>query len=210
ALLPLRQKQELEIRQKLESNENRLNALQSQLNSENAAEAAIKDDTVLAHAQLTDQVRQDLTNSVTNTTQELLEGNPMTKKLGDNQQKLSESVDALIAEIDSQFADPYGAYQRSEANLEDGIKTLGVVENLADTLDGSVTSTEQAIEKIKLRIKQDEELWQEIAPIAIRYGVESQELKDYQAQVKAILGSKTSQTEIDAATKELRAQFLKE
>ncbi|MEK0185934.1 hypothetical protein, partial [Microcoleus anatoxicus] len=210
ALLPLRQKQELEIRQKLESNENRLNALQSQLNSENAAEAAIKDDTVLAHAQLTDQVRQDLTNSVNNTTQELLEGNPMTKKLGDNQQKLSESVDALIAEIDSQFADPYGAYQRSEANLEDGIKTLGVVENRADALDTAFTSTEQAIEKIKLRIKQDEELWQEIAPIAMRYGVESQELKDYQAQVKSILGSKTSQTEIDAATKELRAQFLKD
>ncbi len=210
ALLPLRQKQELEIRQKLESNENRLNALQSQLNSENAAEAAIKDDTVLAHAQLTDQVRQDLTNSVTNTTQELLEGNPMTKKLGDNQQKLSESVDTLIAEIDSQFADPYGAYQRSEANLEDGIKTLGVVENRADALDTAFTSTEDAIEKIQLRIKQDEELWQEIAPIAMRYGVESQELKDYQAQIQAILGSKTSQTEIDAATKELRAQFLKE
>ncbi|MEG4591256.1 peptidoglycan DD-metalloendopeptidase family protein [Microcoleus sp. F8_C2] len=191
ALLPLRQKQELEIRQKLESNENRLNALQSQLNSENAAEAAIKDDTVLAHAQLTDQVRQDLTNSVTNTTQELLEGNPMTKKLGDNQQKLSESVDTLIAEINSQFADPYGAYQRSEANLEDGIKTLGVVENRADALDGSVTSTEQAIEKIKLRIQQDEELWQEIAPIAILYGVESQELKDYQQQYQAILEAKS-------------------
>ncbi|MEG4305196.1 DUF4114 domain-containing protein [Microcoleus sp. D3_18a_C4] len=210
ALLPLRQKQELEIRQKLESNENRLTALQSQLNSENAAEAAIKDDTVLAHAQLTDQVRQDLTNSVTNTTQELLEGNPMTKKLGDNQQKLSESVDNLIAEINDRFAEPYGDYQRSEANLEDGIKTLGVVENLADALDGSVTSTEQAIEKIKLRIKQDDELWQEIAPIATRYGVESQELKDYQAQIQAILGSKTSHTEIDAATKELRAQFLKD
>ncbi|MEG3966135.1 peptidoglycan DD-metalloendopeptidase family protein [Microcoleus sp. T2B6] len=210
ALLPLRQKQELEIRQKLESNENRLNALQSQVNSENAAEAAIKDDTVLAHAQLTDQVRQDLTNSVNNTTQDLLEGNPMTKKLGDNQQKLSESVDTLIAEINDRFAEPYGDYQRSEANLEDGIKTLGVVENLADALDGSVTSTEQAIEKIKLRIKQDDELWQEIAPIAIRYGVESQELKDYQAQIQAILGSKTSHTEIDAATKELRAQFLKD
>ncbi|MEZ2303240.1 MAG: DUF4114 domain-containing protein [Microcoleus sp.] len=210
ALIPLRQKQELEIRQKLESNENRLNALQSQLNSENAAEAAIKDDTVLAHAQLTDQVRQDLTNSVNNKTQELLEGNPMTKKLGDNQQKLSESVDTLISEIDARFAEPYGDYQRSEANLEDGIKTLGVVENRADALDTAFTSTEDAIEKIKLRIQQDEELWQEIAPIAMRYGVESQELKDYQAQVKSILGSKTSQTEIDAATKELRAQFLKD
>ncbi|WP_236503557.1 DUF4114 domain-containing protein [Tychonema sp. BBK16] len=210
ALLPLRQKQELEIRHKLESNDNRFNALQSQLNSENAAEAAIKDDTVLAYAQLSDRVRQDLTNSVNNSTKALLEGNPMTKELGDNQQKLSESVDNLIAEIDDRFADPYGDYQRSEANLEDGIKTLGVVENRADALDDRVTSTEEAIEKIKLRIKQDEELWQEIAPIAIRYGVESQELKDYQAQVKAILGSKTSQVEIDAATKELRAQFLKE
>ncbi|WP_293342301.1 DUF4114 domain-containing protein [Microcoleus sp. CAWBG58] len=191
ALLPLRQKQELEIRQKLESNDNRLNALQSQLNSENAAEAAIKDDTVLAYAQLSDRVREDLTNSVNNSTKALLEGNPMTKELGDNQQKLSRSVDALIAEIDGQFAEPYGDYQRSEANLEDGIKTLGVVENRADALDDSFTSTEGAIERIKLRIKQDEELWQEIAPIAMRYGVESQELKDYQQQYQGILEAKS-------------------
>jgi chromosome segregation ATPase len=191
ALLPLRQKQELEIRQKLESNENRLNALQSQLNSENAAEAAIKDDTVLAYAQLSDRVRDDLTNSVNNSTKALLEGNPMTKELGDNQQQLSRSVDTLIAEINDRFADPYGEYQRSEANLEDGIKTLGVVENRADALDDSVTSTEEAIERIKLRIKQDEELWQEIAPIAMRYGVESQELKDYQQQYQAILEAKS-------------------
>ncbi|WP_293360269.1 MULTISPECIES: DUF4114 domain-containing protein [unclassified Microcoleus] len=259
ALLPLRQKQELEIRQKLESNENRLNALESQLNSENAAEAAIKDDTVLAYAQLSDRVREDLTNSVNNSTKALLEGNPMTKELGDNQQQLSRSVDTLIAEIDGRFADPYGDYQRSEANLEDGIKTLGVVENRADALDNGVTTTESAIERIKLRIKQDEELWQEIGPIAMRYGVESQELKDYQAQIEAIQADKIQKigqqvqsllteaaaldqqaqtaskqgryqlrqqatnlrqqadaiqkqlpTEIEATTKELRAQFLKE
>ncbi|WP_293365378.1 DUF4114 domain-containing protein [Microcoleus sp. CAWBG27] len=191
ALLPLRQKQELEIRQKLESNENRLNALQSQLNSENVAETAIKDNTVLAYAQLSDRVREDLTNSVNNSTKALLEGNPMTKELGENQQKLSRSVDALITEIDARFADPYGDYQRSHANLEDGIKTLGVVENRADALDDSVTPTEEAIERIKLRIKQDEELWQEIAPIAMRYGVESQELKGYQQQYQGILEAKS-------------------
>lgn len=54
-----------------------------------------------------------------------------------------------------------------------------MVENRADVLDTTFTSTEDAIARIKLRIEQDAKLWEEIAPIATRYGVESQELKDY-------------------------------
>ncbi|MBW4497784.1 MAG: S8 family serine peptidase [Oscillatoria princeps RMCB-10] len=179
SLTPLRQKQELEIRQKLESNEGRLQALESLLNSENAAEAVENTGTVLAHAQLADQIRQDLTDNVSSWTEQLLEGHQMTKDLGSRQQNLSQSVDQLIAYIEGNFADPHGDYNSSEADLRDGITTLGVVENRADDLDTAFTSTEDAIERIKLRLAQDAALWEEIAPIAIRYGVESQELKDY-------------------------------
>ncbi|WP_199249736.1 S8 family serine peptidase [[Phormidium] sp. ETS-05] len=179
SLTPLRQKQELEIRQKLESNDERLQALQSQLNSENAAENAVNADTVLAYAQLNDQIRQDLTLNASNWTQQLLDGNQMTKELGTSQQNLSAAVDDLIAYINDNFADPHGEYNRTEADLRDGITTLGVLENRADELDSAFTSTEDAIERIKLRIAQDAALWDEIAPIAIRYGLESEQLKEY-------------------------------
>ncbi|GGA27644.1 hypothetical protein [Okeania sp. KiyG1] len=181
ALTPLRQQQEIEIRQKLDSNYKRLQALESQLNSENAAETAQETNTVQNYVQLTDQIRQDLTNNASNWTEQLLAGHQQTKELGNSQQNLSKSVDELIDYITGNLADPDGEYNRSEANLRDGITTLGVVESRADELDSSVTSTEDAIEKLKLRIEQDAKLWEEIAPIAIRYGVESQELADYLA-----------------------------
>jgi chromosome segregation ATPase/pimeloyl-ACP methyl ester carboxylesterase len=179
SLTPLRQKQELEIRQKLESNGGRLQALESLLNSENAAEAVQNTGTVLAHAQLADQIRQDLTDNVSRWTEQLLDGHQMTKDLGSRQQNLSQSVDELIAYIEGNFADPHGDYHSSEADLRDGITTLGVLENRADDFDTTFTSTEDAIERIKLRLAQDAALWEEIAPIAIRYGVESQQLKEY-------------------------------
>lgn len=179
SLTPLRQKQELEIRQKLESNNNRLDAFQSQLNSENAADTAIKDNTVLAYAQLNDQIRQDLTNGVTDWTNQLLDGHQITKDLGNSQQQLSQSVDDLIAYITGNLAQPDGDYHQSASDLRDGITTLGVLENRADALDSSVSATEDGIERIKLRIQQDAELWKEIAPIVMRYGVESEQLKEY-------------------------------
>ncbi|MGA9378873.1 MAG: hypothetical protein WBV73_08905, partial [Phormidium sp.] len=179
ALTPLRQKQELEIRQKLESNDIKLEALQSQLNSEQAADAAIKSGTVLDYVQLTSQINQDLRLGVTNWTEQFLAGNQQTKELAEQQQNLSQSVDDLITYIQDNFADPNGEYQRTEANLQDAIATLGVLEVKADQLDTAVTSTEDAIAKIKLRIQQDADLWEEIAPIAIRYGVESEQLKEY-------------------------------
>ncbi|MFB2921031.1 DUF4114 domain-containing protein [Aerosakkonema funiforme] len=179
ALTPLRQKQELEIRQKLESNDVKLQALESQLNSEQAADAAIKSGTVLDYVRLTDQINKDLRFGTTNWTEQFLAGNQQTKELGKQQEILSRSVDGLITYIKDNFADPHGEYQRTEANLQDAIATLGVLEVKADRLDSTVTSTDDAIEKIKLRIKQDAELWKEIAPIAIRYGVESEQLKEY-------------------------------
>lgn len=179
ALTPLRQKQELEIPQKLESNDVKLEALQSQLNSEQAADAAIKSGTVLDYVQLTDQINKDLCLGATNWTEQFSVGNQQTKELGKQQQDLSRSVDNLITYIKDKFADPNGEYQSSEANLKKAITTLDVVENRADQLYSSVTSTEDAIEKIKLRIQQDAQFWEEIAPIAIRYGVESEQLKEY-------------------------------
>ncbi len=179
ALTPLRQKQELEIRQKLESNDGRLESLQSQLNSENAADAAIKSGTVLDHVLLANQINQDLRLGITNWTEQFLAGNQQTKELVTHQQELSNSFDEVIAYINDKLAEPDGNYNRIQTDLANGITTLGVVENRADELDTAFTSTEDAIERIKLRIEQDAKLWEEIAPIAMRYGVESQELKDY-------------------------------
>ncbi|MDB9510379.1 S8 family serine peptidase [Kamptonema animale CS-326] len=179
ALTPLRQKQELEIRQKLESNDGRLESLQSQLNSENAADAAIKSGTVLDHILLADQINQDLRLGVTNWTEQFLAGNQQTKELVTQQQELSNSVDELIAYINDNLAEQDGNYNRIHTDLENGITTLGVVENRADELDTAFTSTEDAIDKIKLRIEQDAKLWEEIAPIAIRYGAESQQLAEF-------------------------------
>ena len=179
ALTPLRQKQELEIRQKLESNDGRLESLQSQLNSENAADAAINSGTVLDHVLLANQINQDLRLGVTKWTEQFLAGNQQTKELVTHQQELSNSFDEEIAYINDKLAEPDGNYNRTHTDLANAITTLGVVENRADVLDTTFTSTEDAIEKIKLRIEQDAKLWEEIAPIAIRYGVESQELKDY-------------------------------
>ncbi|NJR26581.1 MAG: hypothetical protein HC786_33035, partial [Richelia sp. CSU_2_1] len=190
-LTPLRQKQELEIRQKLESNDKRLESLQSQLNSEQAADAAIESGKVLDYAQLADRINNDLRLNVTNGTQQLLASYPQTKELGQQQQDLSKSVDDLIGYINDNYADPHGEYHRTEANLGDAIATLGVLENRADALDSSVSLTEDAIERIKLRIQQDAELWEEIAPIAIRYGVESEQLKQYQSELEAIKTAKS-------------------
>ncbi|HBK96840.1 MAG TPA: hypothetical protein DD001_05640 [Microcoleaceae bacterium UBA10368] len=179
ALTPLRQKQELEIRQKLESNDGRLESLQSQLNSENAADAAINSGTVLDHVLLADQINQDLRLGVTNWTEQFLAGNQQTKELVTQQHNLSNSVDELIAYINNNLAKPDGNYNRIHTALANGITTLGVVENRADELDTAFTSTEDAIERIKLRIEQDAKLWEEIAPIATRYGVESQQLAEF-------------------------------
>ncbi|MEG4423744.1 MULTISPECIES: S8 family serine peptidase [unclassified Microcoleus] len=183
ALIPLRQKQELEIRKKLESNDGRLESLQSQLNSENAADAAIKSGTVLDHVLLANQINQDLRLGATNWKEQFLAGNQQTKELVTHQQELSNSFDEEIAYINDKLAEPDGNYNRTHTDLANAITTLGVVENRADVLDTTFTSTEDAIEKIKLRIEQDAKLWEEIAPIAIRYGVESKELQEYQTGV---------------------------
>jgi Subtilase family/Domain of unknown function (DUF4114) len=190
ALIPLRQKQELEIRQKLEKNSDRLDTLQSQLATETAAAAAIQTDTILAYAQLHDTVRQDLTEGVVEWTQHLLDGNSRTKDLITTQKDLSQSVDELITEITGKYAQPDSNYHQSAADLRDGINILEILENRADALDSTVDSTTDAIEQIKLRLQQDVQLGQLLAPIAARYGAESEELQQYQAQLQAIQDNK--------------------
>lgn len=193
ALLPVRQKQELEIREKLETNATRFDALESLLNTEQMAELAVENDTVLDYVELRNQVQKDLSDGVQNWTQLLLDSYQQTKDLGNRHQDLSASVDELIADIDQNLADPQGEYEGAKLVLGEGIATLGVLENRADELDLTVDSTEDAIEQIKLRIQQDAELWEEIAPIAIRYGVESEELEEYQNQLQNIFDSETQE-----------------
>ncbi len=190
SLTPLRQKQELEIREKLESNDKRLAALQSQLDSENVADAALKEDTVLAYAQLTDRVRQDLRDGATTWTKDFLAGNQKTKELGEQQNNLSNSVDDLITYIQNNLADAQGNYQRDKANLRDEISILGVLAPKADEYEQKVTFTDQAIAQIKQQIDLDDRLWQELAPIANRYGIESEEFQKYQQQYQDILAAK--------------------
>ncbi|MEQ8961017.1 MAG: hypothetical protein RLP02_24365, partial [Coleofasciculus sp. C2-GNP5-27] len=185
-LTPLRQQQELEIRQQLESHQTRLEALESQLNSEQAAADAIAQDTVLGYAQLNHQVRQDLTLGVSDWTTALLEGHQQTQELGKRQQQLSDSVDTLIAQITENLAEPNGNYNQSVTQLRDGITTLGITSNRADSLESSVTSTQDAIAQLKLQLEHDAQLWQDIAPIATRYGVESEQVKAYQQQVSQL------------------------
>lgn len=186
ALLPIRQKQELEIREKINTNETRLQSLDSLLRTENLADQAIENNTVLDYVQLREQVQQDLIFGVQNWTKLLLDSYQQTKDLGNRHQDLSASVDELITDITGNLADPQGEYERIKLVLGEGIQTLGVLENRADQLDLTVDSVEDAIEQIKLRIQQDTELWEEIAPIAMRYGVESPENKSLLAQYFAL------------------------
>ncbi|NET41649.1 hypothetical protein [Okeania sp. SIO2B3] len=181
----LRQQQELEIREQLNSNDERLEALNRQLETETAAEKAVNEDTVLAYAQLNDQVRADLTASATQWVSQLQEGHQQTKEIGEGQQNLSQSVDELIEYIEDNLADVDGERDRNLADLRDAITTLGVVAPRRDEFAVGETHLKQEIEKLKQLIENDAKLWEEIAPIAQRFGVESQELAEYQQQYEA-------------------------
>ncbi|MDX2096146.1 MAG: S8 family serine peptidase, partial [Leptolyngbyaceae cyanobacterium bins.59] len=181
----LRQQQELKIRQELQSNGVRLAALESQLQTEKVADAALKANTVLGYAQLNDRVQQDIQNAVQGWTNTLLQGHQQTKELGDQQRSLSQSVDHLLVYIEDNLANPFSQYQRSRSNLQDDLNTLGVIAPRQDELQETVTLVQQDIEQIKLWIAQDAQLWQEIAPIATRYGAESQELQVYQQRYQS-------------------------
>ncbi|NEP79643.1 MAG: hypothetical protein F6K39_16615 [Okeania sp. SIO3B3] len=181
----LRQQQELEIRSQLNSNDERLEALNRQLQTENAAEKAVNEDTVLAYAQLNDQVRADLTASATQWVSQLQEGHQQTKEIGESQQNLSQSVDDLIQYIEDNLAEVDGERDRNLADLRDTVTTLGVVAPRRDEFATGETTLKQEIAKLKQLIEQDAKLWQEIAPIAQRFGVESQELAEYQQQYEA-------------------------
>jgi chromosome segregation ATPase len=186
SLQNLLQQQELEIREQINSNDERLEALNRQLETETAAEKAVNEDTVLSYAQLNDQVRSDLTASATQWVNQLLEGHQQTKEIGESQQNLSHSVDELIEYIEDNLADVDGERDRNLANLRDVITTLGVVAPLRDELATGETTLKEEIEKLKQWIEQDAKLWSEIAPIAERFGAESKELAEYQPQSELI------------------------
>lgn len=183
----LREQQELEIREQLNSNDERLEALNRQLETETAAEKAVNEDTVLAYAQLNDQVRADLTASATQWVSQLQEGHQQTQEIGESQQNLSQSVDDLIQYIDHNLAEVDGERDRNLEDLRDAITTLGVVAPRRDELAAGETSLKQEIEKLKQWIEQDAKLWEEIAPIAERYGAEYQQLARYPQQYNAKL-----------------------
>ncbi|NEP11334.1 MAG: DUF4114 domain-containing protein [Symploca sp. SIO2C1] len=186
ALESLRLEQELEVRQALENNQKRLQSLQAQLQSENAADAALEADSVLGYTQLNQQILQDLEQVAETWTQDWQEGHNKTKELGEEQENLSQSVDELIAYIEANFADPHSEYHLNETQLQEAIATLGVLAFKQDTSQQSVITTEQEIAKLQQRIEQDAALWQEIAPIATRFGVESEQLKEYLPKYEAI------------------------
>ncbi|NEQ37937.1 MAG: S8 family serine peptidase [Okeania sp. SIO3I5] len=165
----LRQQQELEIRSQLDNNDERLEALNRQLETETAAEKAVNEDTVLAYAQLNDQVRADLTASATEWVSQLQEGHQQTQEIGEGQQNLSQSVDELIEHIENNLADVDGERDRNLADLRDAITTLGVVAPRRDELAAGETTLKQEIEKLKQWIEQDAKLWDEIESIADRY-----------------------------------------
>jgi len=182
AIQPLRQQQELEIRQQLETNDERLAALERQLETEEATETALSEDTILAYAQLGDRLRQDLSDAAKVWTEQLLEGHAQTKEIGASQQELSQSVDDLVAYIEENLGKIDGERDRTLANLRDAITTLEVAAPRFDELEQGQTTLTQEIDKLKQWIEQDAKLWEEIAPIAERYGAESEELEAYQQQ----------------------------
>ncbi|MEC4893476.1 MAG: S8 family serine peptidase [Oscillatoria sp. PMC 1051.18] len=185
-LTVLRQKQEAAIRQEIQTNDERLTALERLLQTENLADEAIDSDSILGYAQLNDTVRQDLVDGVATWTQQLLNGNQQTKELGESQQNLSQSVDDLIAYIEDNFADPYGEYNSTHANLRDAITTYGVVAPRHDEILQGENTLQQEIEKLKHWLEQDAKLWSQIAPIAERYGIESEELAEYQKHLQLL------------------------
>ena len=132
ALSPLREKQELETREKLIRNDIRLKALESQKRSEQAVAEALETDSILSYVKLSDRATEDLQNLAQNWVKDWQSGNQMTKKLGEKQQQQSQSVDELIEYIQQNLADPHGEYLRGGANLRDALTVLGVVAPRAD------------------------------------------------------------------------------
>ena len=201
ALKPLQQQQELELRNSLDGNEERLTALERLLETENAVARAIASDTVLASAQLQDRVNQDIRESLANWTKQLLDGNQQTKELGETQQALSAGVDELIAYIQENLTDPLGQYNLTRDDLRDYIATLAVVAARQDELLQGETTLQQEIEKIKHWIEQDAKLHQEIAPIAERYEAESQTVEEYQQQQYAVKKKNLEEAKAERARK---------
>lgn len=176
-LLPLRQKQALELSQQLDVNATRLEALQSQQQVEQAAKTAVQQNTASSYQDLQNTVRQDLQQGAVTWTQQFLDGNQMTRRLAQEQQDLSQATDALINEIQQSFADPYSRYQLQTAALEDAIATFGATAPRFDQLQQQILDLQQNTEDLQLQITQDQRLWQDVAPLRDRYAEETEALQ---------------------------------
>jgi len=171
----LRSQQQLTLHQQLTSNASRLQALQTLLATEDAADAAIQTDALADYEHLTDTVRQDLQQSAATWSQQFQTSQQLAQDLVAEQQQLSNDADTLLNLIQTQFADPNGNYSRSETELQEALSILAIGAQRQDELTQAVSQTSQDIERLQHRLLQDASLWAIIAPIAARYGIDSQE-----------------------------------
>jgi N-acetylmuramoyl-L-alanine amidase len=185
-LRSLRLSQELQVRQELSSNDRRLQSLEAQLQTEDAAETAVSQDSVVAYAQLADQVAQGLKTTAEFWTEDLLTGHGQTRELGQQQQQLSAAVDQLLAEIETQFADPHGDYQARETQLDQAITTHGVIAPRTDALEESVLATAQTIAQLEQSLGHDAALSAILAPVLARYNLEAQEVAAFEQQYQTL------------------------
>ncbi|MEM9541075.1 MAG: DUF4114 domain-containing protein [Cyanobacteria bacterium P01_E01_bin.42] len=190
ALIPLELKQELDIHQQLESYGTKERALQALLASEDAAETAIQADTVTAYQALENTVEQDLQQAVEDWTKHFQTGHQLTKELGEEQTQLSQAVDDLLTEIETDFADPHGKYYRSETELKEAISLLSVGVQREDELNNATRSLQGDIANLQLRLKRDKILKEKIATItnpsdaiAVLQEITQQGSQDYQQKL---------------------------
>ncbi|NEP55915.1 MAG: S8 family serine peptidase [Symploca sp. SIO2G7] len=189
AVASLQLQQELDIRQQLVSNQTKLESLESLLASENAAVVAIQEDTVQAYLELSQTVEEDLQQAVKSWTKHFQEGTKLTQELGKEQEQLSQTADQLLNYIQAEFADPHGQYYRSETELREALAILSVGVQREDELYRAIVGTSQDIERLKVRLAEDEKLWQAIAPIVAGYGIDSRQ------KLQALLDAVTAGTQ---------------
>ncbi|MDJ1176383.1 DUF4114 domain-containing protein [Roseofilum capinflatum] len=175
ALIPIDLKQQLDIAQKLDTYETRVEALEALLASEDAADKAIQEDTVDAYQQLADTVEQDLQKALTHWTSHFKEAAQFTKDLVKEQRRLSQKADNLVDKITTEFANPHGEYYRSETELQEALSILSVGVQREGELERTTTQMAQDLERLQAQLAQDEQFWNKIAPIVAEYGIDSKQ-----------------------------------
>ena len=180
-LKTLRQKQEFLVLQELENNQQRQEALQAQLATEEAVNTAINSNITESFAQLNKTLSETLKDSVNQWTSNLESGYLETQELEQVKQAFSQSFDNLIIKIKTQLADVQGEYKLNTTQLEEALHIVDVVIDRQDILAESVDSTKDAINIITKQLEQAEELQEKIGHLANLYELEN----DYQILQKS-------------------------